>query len=295
MDKSNKGIIYLLLAAFLYSIMPLFIRWLNAGNVPPMSQVFLRYIFAFLGAATYFYLSKAKFKLDQKTLPLLIIMAVFGYALTNLFFTYGMIYTQVTTALFIFYSFAIMTPLLAFIFLKEKANQYNWIGLALSLAALFFLFQPNTLTTWKVGALFALLSALGQSFYLIARRKLMVYSSSQILLSSTFAGVVTLGILALIFERSFYFGTAGIKTLQPETWLLTVIFGLDNFFAWLLMSKGFQLVKASLGSLILLVENVFVVGLSYLFLNEIPTLLTLLGGLLVLSAAAMVALKGDNS
>lgn len=295
MAKTNKGILYLLLAAFLYSIMPLFIRWLNAGNVPPMSQVFLRYIFAFLGAGSYFYFTKSKFKLKPKTLPLLITMAFFGYALTNLFFTYGMIYTQVTTALFIFYSFAIITPLLAFIFLKEKTNQYNWIGLILSLAALFFLFQPNILSTWKIGALFALLSALGQSFYLIARRKLMVYSSQQILLTSTFTGVVTLGIMAMIFEKSFYFSTTGIKTLQPETWLLTVIFGLDNFFAWLFMSKGFQLVKASIGSLVMLVENVFVVIIVFLFLREIPTLMTFLGGALVISAAALVTLKGDNS
>lgn len=295
MTKTTKGIIYLLLAAFLYSIMPLFIRWLNAGNVPPMSQVFLRYIFAFLGAGGYFYITKSKFKLETKTLPLLIITAVFGYALTNLFFTYGMIYTQVTTALFIFYSFAIITPLLAFIFLKEKANQYNWVGLGLSLLALLLLFQPNALLTWKIGALFALLSALGQSFYLIARKKLVVYSSQQILLISTFTGVVTLGIMALIFEKSFYFGASGIKTLQPETWLLTIIFGLDNFLAWLLMSKGFQLIKASIGSLILLVENIFVVALSYLFLKEIPTAMAIIGGLLILTATAVVTLKGDNS
>jgi drug/metabolite transporter (DMT)-like permease len=295
MTKTNKGIIYLLLAAFLYSIMPLFIRWLNAGNVPPMSQVFLRYIFAFLGASGYFYITKSKFKLETTTLPLLIITAVFGYALTNLFFTYGMIYTQVTTALFIFYSFAIITPLLAFIFLKEKANQYNWVGLGLSLLALLLLFQPNVLLTWKIGALFALLSALGQSFYLIARRKLMSYSSQQILLTSTFFGVVTLGIMALIFEKSFYFGAFGIKTLQPETWLLTVIFGLDNFFAWLFMSKGFQLVKASIGSLILLVENVFVVASSLVFLKEVPTIATIIGGMIILGTIALVTVKGDRS
>ena len=61
------------------------------------------------------------------------------------------------------------------------------------------------------------------------------------------------------------------------------------------MSKGFQLVKAATGSLVMLVENVFVVFIGYLFLAEIPTLATFLSGLLVIAAAALVTLKGDNS
>jgi len=43
------------------------------------------------------------------------------------------------------------------------------------------------------------------------------------------------------------------------------------------------------------VENVFVVALSYLLLKEIPTLLTISGGILILSAAVLVTVKGDNS
>ncbi len=41
-----KGVFFLLLAAILYSIMPVLIRILGGGGVPPVSQVFLRYIFA---------------------------------------------------------------------------------------------------------------------------------------------------------------------------------------------------------------------------------------------------------
>ena len=61
------------------------------------------------------------------------------------------------------------------------------------------------------------------------------------------------------------------------------------------MSKGFQLVKASTGSLVMLVENVFVVIIGLLFLSEVPTLATIGGGLLVIAAGVLVTLKGDNS
>ncbi|MFH0943075.1 MAG: DMT family transporter [Candidatus Beckwithbacteria bacterium] len=127
MSKTAKGIVFLLASALTYSSLPVFIRFLSAEKIQPMSQVLLRYLFAFGAALGYFKISKAKFLLEKKTFLLLIILAVFGYALTNLFFTYGMIYTQVSTALFIFYSFAIITPLLAYFFLTEF-KEYGFIS-----------------------------------------------------------------------------------------------------------------------------------------------------------------------
>ena len=91
------------------------------------------------------------------------------------------------------------------------------------------------------------------------------------------------------------FFTDKITTLSLQSWLAALVAGAINFFGWLLMSKGFQLVKAATGSLVMLVENVFVVFIGYLFLEEIPTLSTFLGGLLVIAAAVLVTLKGDNS
>ncbi len=295
LTPTQKGAAFLLGSAFLYSIMPVLIRTLGAGNIPPMSQVFLRYIPAFLSALVYFLATKSKseFKI-QDVLPLLL-LSVFGYALTNLWFTYGIIYTQVSTALFIFYCFGIITPVLAFVFLREKMNKFNWLALLVSIVALLLLFSPQPSATWKLGAFFATLAAFGQSFYLIGRKKLGNYSSKFLLLCSTFTGIVTLGMLSLIFENNFYTSPAGISTISLNTWIVTLLFGVDNFVAWLLMSKGFRLIKASTGSLILLVENVFAVTFALVFFQELPTVATLLGGGLILFASTVVIHKGDNS
>lgn len=293
MSKKTKGIIYLLASALIYSSLPVFIRSLNADKIGPTAQVLLRYLFAFLIAAIYLRLSKTKFLIDRRSFWLLFLTAIIGYSLTNLFFTYGIIYTQVANALFIVYSFAIFTPILAFIFLKEKANRYNFISLGLGLLSLLLLFQPNYLATWKIGGLFAFLCALGQSFYLIARKKLHQYSAQQLMVINTATGVVTMAILTSILYPQFY--TTTLKTLSLQSWLTALIAGAINFFGWLLMSKGFQYVKAATGSLLMLVENVFVVVIGFFFLQEIPTLMTILGGLLVISSAIIVTLKGDNS
>lgn len=80
------GIIFLLTAALIYSLMPVLIRLLNVGHLPPISQVFLRYIFAFLAAGVYFVATKERFRIQKRDLLLLVVMGVFGYGLTNLFF-----------------------------------------------------------------------------------------------------------------------------------------------------------------------------------------------------------------
>lgn len=293
MTNNTKGVVFLLASALTYSSLPVFIRFLNAGKVEPSVQTLMRYLFAGLIAAIYFKLSRSKFIFERKNLILLILTAVFGYALTNFFFTYAIINTQVSTALFIFYSFAILTPILAFIFLKEKANRFNFISLGLGLLSLLLLFQPNALSTWKIGGLFAILCALGQSFYLIARKKLNLYSAQQLMVVNTTAGVITMTILTLLLSPGFF--SQKLMTLSLGSWLAVAIAGAINFFGWLLMSKGFQLVKAATGSLVMLVENVFVVFIGYLFLQEIPTLMTIFGGFLVIFAAVLVILKGDNS
>jgi len=294
-SKDNvKGALFLVLSAFLYSIMPVLIRFLGQGALPPMAQVFFRYIVAFISALIYFFfLTKAKIAIHKKDILFILLATVFGYALTNLFFTYGILYTQVGNALFLFYSYAIITPILGYLFLKDKINRFNIMSLFLSLLALLLLVQPNSISTWKIGGFFAILAALGQAVYLILRKKLYSYSSAFLMLSNTFIGVITLGILSIIFEKNLYF-KGGINHLSLKTWITTLIFGVDNFLAWLTMTKGFEYFKATAGSLILLSELLFGILFAFIFFKEVPTTLTVIGGMLLLFSISTVILKGEN-
>jgi drug/metabolite transporter (DMT)-like permease len=295
LKNNQKGAVLLIISALLYSIMPILIRFLGAGHIPPMSQVFLRYIFAFAAALIYFRITKSKFFINKKSLILLLVVTIFGYALSNLFFTYGMLNTLVSNGLFIFYSYTILTPILGHFVLKEKINKYNVAALVLTFIALLLLFRPNSFSTWKIGGIFAILCAVGQSFYLIGRKKLVEYNAPFILLTSTFAGVVVLGLLSFTYERGFFSHSPGITTLSANTWIATILFGIDNFLAWLFLTKGFQYVKSTLGSMLLLSELLFALIFAFIFFAEIPSIYTLVGGLLVIGSSTLVIVKGDNS
>ena len=274
--------------------MPVAIRILGKDGLSPISQVFLRYIVACIAAFIYFFIiTKSKITFRLQDIKLIGVVTIFGYALMNLAFTYGILYTQVSNALFLFYSYAIITPILGFIFLREKMNKYNVFAMLFSFIALLLLFQPNGVATWKIGGIFAILSAIGQSFYLIGRKKLHSYSAHFMMLANTSMGVIVLGILCLLFDSSFYF-KGGIQIVSMKTWIITILFGIDNFLAWFMMSKGFEYFKAASGSLVLLSELVFGVIFAFLFFAEIPTAITVIGGVLILLSISTVIVKGAS-
>lgn len=142
MSKFGRGILYLFISVILYSIMPVLIRFLGKGHVPPASQVFLRYIVACIAAFVYFIVSKSKFFVKKKDMLLLFLVALFGYALSNLFYTWANLTTQIGTVYFILNFSTIMGPMLGFIFLKEKLNNPKILAIVIGFASLFFLSDP---------------------------------------------------------------------------------------------------------------------------------------------------------
>lgn len=297
MSKQNsqyKGVFLLLLSAFLYSIMPVMIRLLGNNGIPPFSQVSLRYVVAFLCALLYYiFVAKAKIVFPKKHLPLLLFAAIVGYGFSNVFYTIGILNTLVSTTLFLTYLYAVITPILGFILLKDKVNKFNLISLSLSFVALLLLFQPTSFATWKIGGFFAFLCALATASYLIARKKMPEYRASYMMLVNTFLGMLSVGILGLVVESAFYFH-GGITHVSVTTWLVTILFGIDNFAAWITMTKGFEYFRATSASIILLSELIFGVFFAFLFFHEYPTIATLFGGLLIVIASVMVILKGET-
>lgn len=292
-SRKAKGILFLLLASLLYSIMSVLIRFLGQNGIPPASQVFLRYIFAFTCASIYFKAtSKTKIKIDKKDLPILLCTTIIGYALTNLFVTYGFLTNQIGSTLFLLNSYAIIAPLLGFFFLKDKVNVFNLISFALTFIALFLLFQPTSFNTWKTGAIFAVLGAVTQAIYIVLRKKLK-YPANFIMFANTLTGVAVLGFISLALDTSFYFNGA-ISHVPSVTWIVIILFGIDNFFAWFCVTKGFEYFNNVSATLVLLAEVIFGIIFAFFFFSEIPTIATFIGGVLIILASVLTVTKGET-
>lgn len=291
--KINKGIAYLILASICYTMMSVLIRLL-AKEIPIFSQIFLRYIVAATAVFTFAKITKTNLRLKNiKDYLIMFFIAIFGYAFSTIFFTLAILNTTISNAVFIFSVYAVLTPILGFLFLHEKISKFAVLAIIFAITGLYLLFNPTNLNN-SFGGIFALISAIFQALYLIGGRKLKGYPAKTLLVYSTLCGVISLGIISLIFERSFYIPTGtlhqSIFTLSPFIWLVILIFGLDNFLAWLFLNKGLQTVKAGTSSIILLTEPVLATLLGIIFYNEIPQLTSILG-ILIISTGILLAAK----
>lgn len=294
--KVDKGIIYLILASICYTLMSILIRLLDK-EIPIFSQIFLRYIVAATAVFTFAKITKTNLRLkNTKDYLIMFFIAIFGYAFSTIFFTLAILTTTISNAVFIFSIYVVITPILGFLFLHERISKFAVFAIVFAFTGLYFLFNPTNINN-SLGGLFALVSAIFQASYLIGGRKLKGYPAKTLLVYSTICGVISLGIISFIIERNFYFPPStlnqSIYTLSPFIWMVILIFGLDNFFAWLFLNKGLQTVKAGTSSVILLIEPVLATLLGIIFYNEIPQLTSILG-ILIISTGILLATKERN-
>lgn len=278
----THGIFYLILASLCYAVMSIFIRIVNT-EIPPFSQMFLRYFVTVTLAFIFVKLQKQTIKSKTSNgLILMILVAFFGYTLSTVFFTFSILATTIATTLFLFSTNVIIAPILAFIILKERMPRNLLIAIGLSLIGALLLFQPDFQSKSVIGPLFALLASFATAVYYVGRRALKNHSAATMMFYATTTGFISMAAAAFIFERSFY-SLQTLSNISPFVWFILFIFALDNFAAWYLVNKGFETIKAGTGSIVLLLEPVLGVLIGLSIYNEIPTIVSTVGIIAIIS------------
>src|SRR5665647_2562857 len=132
MDKT-KGILYIILSACAFGIMPILAKLSYIGGANTYTTLFLRFFFAAIMLLYYLKSKGISMKLTRKQLFLVLIIGVFGFTLTtsSLFMSYN--YISIGMASMIFYTYPSIVTLLAHMFYKEKIYKRKIISLLISL------------------------------------------------------------------------------------------------------------------------------------------------------------------
>ncbi len=216
-------------------------------------------------------------------------------------------YTTVASSVVIVTTAPLWVAVLSPLFLKEKSTKWAIIGLAVSLLGSVIV-GLNSGCTWDVtklscdslssinsgrmmiGNLLALAGAFLSAGYLMVGRKI---RNSLNLVSYTFSVYSIASLILICLVVIFRQKTIGYS---PITYLW--IFGLalipqligHSSFNWAL-----RYLPATLVSIALLGEPVGTVILSFLFLKESPTILEIVGGVLILVGITIVSLKQSST
>ena len=283
--EARKGLIFVFMAGVLWSTVGLGIRLIDEATV---WQILLyRSISLSLFLAIVIYL-RSRRNLLQVVKAAGLTGCIAGLALVGAYSggIYGIQSTSVANAMLLFASAPFMAAILGWIFLRERVRKATWVAILFAIMGIGIMVQDKSQGgTALLGNLAALGSAFGFAVFTVALR----WGRSGDMLPAAFLS----GIFAILITSSICL-VSGL-TFQISFNDTSISMGMGVF------QVGAGLVLYTLGSKTLPAAELTLLSLAevllgplwvYLFLNEVATLNTLLGGLVLLLAIAGNAISG---
>lgn len=255
------------------------------NEIPPVDLGFLRFLVATPLMVLILFLRKKPIRIPTKELPSLIVLGLTGVTLLYIFQFIGIAYTTASTAAVLINTNIIFIAILSAMFLKEIFSLKKTLGIALSFLGVIIVILAQMRNenivfsnVFLVGCLFVILSAFCWAIYsVVGKRLLTEYDSftvttyAFILGTIFFLPVVLPNIIGVIQNISFN-GWMAVFYLA----LLCSVFG---YVAWY-----YALSKTDAGRAAVFLNFIplFAITLSSFFIREIPSILFLLGAILII-------------
>lgn len=196
---------------------------------------------------------------------------------------YAFKFLTLGTASFLFYgSLTIFTYILGFAFFKEKFTNLKLAVLILSTLGLLLIFSGNFGAALLLPSLMALLNGIASSGEVTFSKKISNnYSTTQI----SFVVFIVIAVSHLIL--SLLLNENQDITLITEHAPNVLAFAVASIIGMLAVIEGYKFLEPSVGAIIGLTEVVFSLMFGVLFFSESANINTLVGGLLIIAAAAL--------
>lgn len=281
----NASVIALLLVALGYSLLGVAARLLENG-FEPMTQVYVRVFIGFLLSMVIFR-KELRFKI-MSAIPRtdwfwLLMMGIFGYALSVYFITRAALTTTLINTAVIFALLPFVVYFYSFFLLKEKVRLVLIGLLIIALVGVSLIATKQVIPNLSVtgeGEVFALLSVLCAGFWSIGRKKLSpTLNNSEITMIVMFVAAASGCIIAFGRGEEFSFSAFAMGPVILGLFMGSVLNVVLTFFE----NFAFGTIDLVLGNQILMTENVFALVFGYFFYAEIISATELVGALLILS------------
>lgn len=287
MDKT-KGIVFGILAAFIYGFTPILgkLTYLEGSN--SMSLTFYR---NFLSIPFLFVMLKYKkvdLKINRVQLKKLAVLASLGSTLTalTLYGAYNYISVGMTTT--IHYIYPVLVTAVCILVFREKVSKEKLIALILSTIGVMMFFEGSFNI---IGVLLAFLSGV---FY---AAHLLYIDKSGIKTMYPFKIAFYLSIFASIYL--FIAGSIGgnlVFSMTPKGWIFTTLVAFFvSFLANTLIPISVKYVGPTVTSIVGLFEPITSIVMGILFLHEPLTVKSIIAGILIMLGVFIVTLAKEKN
>lgn len=260
------------------------------GGISPGHLVLYRFLIASLIFLLYAIHPRTKFRLPKKKDFLLIFsLGLVGITFYHLGVTFGQQTVSAGTASMIVGSAPIFTTLIAVFILKERMEWFGWLGLGIGFIGVILITLGSTgaVFTLSKGLLLVFFATISTSFFFVYQKPLLArYHPIELTAYFTWAGTIPM----LIYLPGFF---NDIQSATLEANLAAIYVGVVPaalcYAAWAI---ALSLGNVSTLSSMLYLEPPIAIIIAWLWLNELPSVLSMIGGFIAISSVAIVNLIG---
>jgi drug/metabolite transporter (DMT)-like permease len=252
---------------------------LEAGHL-----TLLRHLVASLCFIPFLVLTKSRLLPNWRDVPFFFFIGFLGYSIYHTALNYGELNVSAGTASLIIATAPAFTAIVAYFLLKDKLPVLGWAGILLSFAGVVLIvLGDNPELGFNVYALLILLSAIVTALYATLQRPLFkTYKAVEVTAFATWAGTIPM----LIFLPRFIEDVGGSSLNSLLAGIYIGIF--PSAIAYTLFAYAISKLPVTSVASFLYTVPVFGLLFSWFLLGEVPTWLTVVGGLIAIAGIVVV-------
>lgn len=285
MHETKKGMFFIMLAAFFFASMNVFVKL--SGNIPSIQKSFFRNFIAAIFALIILIKNKEDFHYHKKDLPMLILRSSFG-TLGILCNFYAVDHLLVSDASMLNKLSPFFVIICSSLFLKEKVNNVQRISVIIAFIGSLFVIKPSINFMSNINSIIGVIGALGAGVAYTCVRQLGkqgVPSAKIVFFFSCFSCLVVLP--NIIFHYT---------PMTIQQFLLLIGAGLMAAGGQFSITAAYTHAPAKEISVFDYTQVIFAAALGFFFLNQIPDIYSIIGYIIIIGIAfwSFIQQKKDN-
>ena len=279
-DRTASAIFVVLVAGLLWSFGPLVVRNIDNAQLIPWQYLFFRGSVIFLVLNIYLFLAEGqKFIGNYSKIGLSGLIGGVSLGIANISFILSITTTTAAVTMMMLATQPFVAAILAYIFLKEKISKTTFIAITVAAAGIIFMSLDSKGEGTLFGLINGLLSSLGFAGFTVSLRwRKNTPKFTTVAIAGIFCAAVA--ILVLLFNDSNILISLKNSSLSALHGFL-VCTGLILFS---MKSRYLPATDLTLLSLTEVLGGIFWVWLPWFGINEVPSVNTLIGGAIIISA-----------
>jgi drug/metabolite transporter (DMT)-like permease len=275
-SKNQLGIIFMILSVISFSVMDIVVK-LMSSHYPTGQLIFFRGFFGLIPIL--FIIPKERFGNLLKTEKIkLHLVRAFGGAFAMTFLYLGLKFLPIADAITISFAAPIFATIFSIIFLNEKVRLIRWLAIFFGLTGVIIVLKPGT-ELFTYYSFFPILFCIGFATISIAIKKLSKTEPDYLIALYFTLVLILFGLISI---------SMGWKKIDIADIHYLIIIGLSGSIGNIFLTKSIREADISLVTPIKYLSLVFAIIAGWLIFNEIPSILTISGAMLIILSTFVI-------